>query len=260
MTIPLYQVDAFADKVFSGNPAAVCPLEHWLDDAVLQNIAAENNLAETAFLVKTDDGFHLRWFTPKAEVDLCGHATLASAFVIFNRFNYGGGTIRFQSRSGILTVAKHDEWFTLNFPRDRIERVEITRQYGLCFNKVPVELYRGLTDLMYVFPGPQDVETIMPYFSNILKLKERGVIVTAQGRDTDFISRFFAPAVGINEDPVTGSAHTTLTPYWSGRLGKTELTARQVSERGGYLKCKLVDERVEISGRGAFYMSGEISL
>lgn len=260
MNIPLYQVDAFADRVFTGNPAAVCPLDHWLDDAVLQQIAAENNLAETAFFVKTGDGFHIRWFTPKVEVDLCGHATLASAFVIFHRLNFKGGIISFQSRSGILTVSRKDEWLTLNFPVDRVERIDITPEYTSCFNKKPVELFRGASDLMFVFSGPEDVESIIPDFPRLGSLKERGVIVTSVGRETDFISRFFAPAVGINEDPVTGSAHTTLTAYWSGRLGKTELTARQISERGGYLKCKLLNDRVEISGRAVFYMSGEISI
>ena len=260
MKIPLYQVDAFADRVFSGNPAAVCPLESWPGDATLQSIAAENNLSETAFFVRTGDGFHIRWFTPKSEVDLCGHATLATAYVIFNILHYQAGPLSFQSRSGILTVTKKDDWIALNFPADRIERIEISKEYASCFDKSPVEGYRGRSDLMFVFSHRQEVEDVGPDFSRIARLRERGVIVTARGTDTDFVSRFFAPAESINEDPVTGSAHTTLTPYWSGRLGKTELTARQLSERGGYLKCALLGDRVEISGRAAFFLSGEISL
>lgn len=260
MKIPIYQVDAFADKVFTGNPAAVCPLEHWLDDGVLQNIAAENNLAETAFFVRTVDGFHIRWFTPKTEIELCGHATLASAFVIFNCLKFNGTTISFQSRSGVLTVSRSGEWLTLNFPSDTIEKIGLTKEHASCFDKAPAEVYRGGADLMFVFSRPEDVESIKPDFPKLGNLRERGVIVTAGGRDTDFVSRFFAPAVGVNEDPVTGSAHTTLIPYWSKRLGKIELTARQVSDRGGYLKCKLLNDRVEISGRAAFYMSGEIAI
>jgi PhzF family phenazine biosynthesis protein len=260
MKIPLYQVDAFADRVFAGNPAAVCPLERWLDDDVLQNIAAENNLAATAFFAATEDGFHIRWFTPRTEIDLCGHATLASAFVIFDRLGFGGKAISFQSRSGVLRVSRSGEWLTLNFPADHIENIGITGEYSACVNKQPVELYRGKTDLMFVLSRPEDVESITPDFRRLGSLKERGAIVTSAGRDTDFISRFFAPAVGVNEDPVTGSAHTTLIPYWSKRLRKTEMTARQVSERGGYLKCKYLDDRVEISGRAAFYLAGEISI
>lgn len=260
MTIPLYQVDAFTDKVFGGNPAAVCPLEAWIDDVTLQRIAAENNLAETAFFVKEGDGFRIRWLTPKSEVDLCGHATLATAYVIFNHLNFRAPSIVFESRSGKLSVTRSGEWYTLNFPTDRLVRGDVLQVYTSCFGKQPLEAYHGRTDLMLVYSSRDDVEAITPDFSKVAELGERGVIVTAKGTDTDFVSRFFAPEVGINEDPVTGSAHTTLTPYWSGRLGKKELTARQVSERGGYLKCKLLGDRVEISGQAAFYLSGEISV
>ncbi len=260
MKISLYQVDAFTDKVFSGNPAAVCPLEHWLDDSVLQNIAAENNLAETAFYVQTNGGFHIRWFTPRAEVDLCGHATLATAHVIFNLLEYKGSTISFQSRSGILNVSKFGEWLTLNFPVDRIEKIEITKELSAFVDRPVLEAYKGCSDFMFVFSGRHEVEALKPDLSKMMQRESRGVIVTAQGTDCDFVSRYFAPCVGINEDPVTGSAHTTLTPYWSSRLGKTEMTARQLSERGGFLKCKLLVDRVEIGGQAAFYMSGEISI
>ena len=256
----IYQVDAFTDTVFSGNPAAVCPLDTWLDDKTLQNIAAENNLAETAFFVKTNEGFHIRWFTPKAEVDLCGHATLATAYVLFQEMGYSDNTLSFDSRSRILTVTKNQEWLTLNFPVDQFHPIELTSELISCFDSTPTEAYKGLTDYMLVFPHIQDIQTINPDLSKIALLDARGVIVTAKGTDTDFVSRFFAPAVGVNEDPVTGSAHTTLAPYWSAQLRKTELTARQISERGGYLRCKLINDRVEISGQAALYLTGEISI
>jgi PhzF family phenazine biosynthesis protein len=260
MTIPLYQVDAFTDRVFSGNPAAVCPLEHWLDDSVLQNIAAENNLAETAFFVKASEGFHIRWFTPKAEVDLCGHATVATAHVMFNLMGHVGRAISFQSRSGILTVTKDEEWFILNFPTDTIEKIEITTELSALVDRPMLEAYRGRSDFMFVFGTRRDVERLKPDLHRMGQLGARGVIVTAQGTDSDVVSRFFAPGVGIDEDPATGSAHTTLAPYWSARLGKTELIARQISERGGYFKCKLLGDRVEISGKAALYMRGQISI
>ena len=260
MKIPLYQVDAFTDRVFGGNPAAVCPLQHWPDDDTLQSIAAENNLAETAFFVPEGDGFRIRWLTPRAEVDLCGHATLATAYVIFNRMAYSRPSILFDSRSGRLTVTRHGNWYTLNFPTDRLEREETSPDLASVFGQGPLEVYRGKTDLMLVFGQRADIENMRPDFGRVARLKERGVIVTAPGDDTDFVSRFFAPAVGIDEDPVTGSAHTSLTPYWSARLGKKDLTARQISERGGYLKCTLLGNRVDISGQAAFYLAGEIEL
>lgn len=260
MQIPLYQVDAFTDTVFSGNPAAVCPLARWLPDAVLQSIAGENNLAETAFFVRTYNGFHIRWFTPKTEVNLCGHATLATAFVVFNLLEHQGNAITFQSLGGLLSVSRKGDWFTLNFPADGFTRLEPSTELMSCFDKPAQEVYRGSSDLMFVFASRRDIETISPDLPRIAHLKERGIIATARGSDTDFVSRFFAPAIGINEDPVTGSAHTTLTPYWSKMLNKTELTARQVSERGGFLICKQLGDRVEISGQAVFYLKGEISV
>lgn len=257
MKIKIYQVDAFTETVFGGNPAAVCPLDSWLDDALLQNIAAENNLAETAFYVKTADGFHLRWFTPKSEVDLCGHATLATAHVLFELLGHTG-TLSFQSRSGVLTVTKNNEWLTLNFPIDPIEKIALTTELTSCFNKTPIAAYSGLADYMLVFNSQQDIEQIQPDLPKIAQFKRRGIIVTAKGNDVDFVSRYFAPAFGINEDPVTGSAHTTLMPYWTKQLSKNELNAKQLSERGGYLKCKLINDRVEISGQAVLYLTGEI--
>lgn len=253
-------MDAFADRVFKGNPAAICPLDAWVDDGLLQNIAVENNLAETAFFVKTNDGYHIRWFTPKTEVDLCGHATLASAYVLFELLGFKKDVLSFRSRSGVLTVTRNKDWFTLDFPVDKAEKIEITPELRSCFDLKPVEAYRGSTDLMMVFESQSDIERIKPNFGRIAECRARGVIVTAKGNKSDFVSRFFAPAVGINEDPVTGSAHTTLTPFWSKRLGKLDLTAAQLSERGGFLKCSLARERVLISGQAVLFLRGEITV
>lgn len=255
----IYQIDAFADKVFSGNPAAVCPLDTWLDDETMLKIAAENNLAETAFFVKKGDYFEIRWFTPTVEVDLCGHATLATAFVLFNHENYTGSTIEFSSpRSGKLTVTKNGGLLTLNFPSDHLEQIALTDEIGNCFNLMPTSAFKGKTDYLLVFENEEEIKNIQPVFTEISKLNVRGVIITAKGNEADFVSRFFAPQVGVNEDPVTGSAHTTLIPYWSKQLNKTEMTAIQLSERKGYLQTKYLNDRVEISGEGKLYLIGEI--
>lgn len=256
----IYQIDAFADKVFSGNPAAVCPLDKWLSDDIMQKIAVENNLSETAFFVKTEKGFQIRWFTPKVEVPLCGHATLAAAYVLFELLNYDKNLIHFQSKSGELTVSKNDNWLTLNFPTDKIERIEISDELLKCFDKKPNEIYIGREDFMFVFSEQKDIENIQPDFTRIAQFENRGIIITARGNDTDFVSRYFAPYFGINEDPATGSTHTTLTTYWATQLNKTELTARQLSERGAYFKCKYLNERVEICGQAKLYLIGEIYL
>jgi len=261
MTQKIYQVDAFANEIFSGNPAAVCPLEQWLSDDILQKIAMENNLAETAFYVKQGDQYQLRWFTPTVEVDLCGHATLAAAFVLFNHENHIGDTIQFHSlRSGILTVTKKDDLLALNFPTDKLEPAELTPELTAGFNIAPRLAYKGKTDYMLVFENEEEIVKIIPLYDEIAKVKARGIIVTAKGDHVDFVSRFFAPAAGVNEDPVTGSAHTTLIPYWAERLGKSDLTAIQLSKRKGYLHCKYLDDRVEISGQGKLYLTGEIYL
>lgn len=257
----IYQIDAFADKVFSGNPAAVCPLDQWLSDDILQKIAMENNLPETAFYVKHGNQYHIRWFTPKVEVDLCGHATLAAAFVLFNHENHHESIIYFDSpRSGALTVTKKEGLMTLNFPTDILEQVELSDEITDCFNITPRSALKGKTDYLLVFDKEEEIRRIVPAFDKILKLKGRGVIITAKGDKVDFVSRFFAPQSGINEDPVTGSAHTTLTPFWSKQLGKTELRALQLSERKGYLQCKYLNDRIEISGEGKLYLTGEIYL
>lgn len=257
--IKMYQVDAFTGELFKGNPAAVCLLDHWLDDTIMQSIAAENNLAETAFVLGIGDRFSIRWFTPTVEVDLCGHATLASAYVIFNCTGFQADEIVFHSpRSGELKVKKVGEKLFLDFPADVFSRCEnlpeITNGIGL----TPLEVYRGKTDFMAVVGSEDEVSAIKPDFATISKLEARGLIVTAPGNTVDFVSRFFGPQSGVNEDPVTGSAHTTLTPYWSKRLGKDKMTARQISNRGGVLECENSGSRVFIGGEAKLYLTGEI--
>lgn len=256
----IYQVDAFTDRLFSGNPAAVCPLDEWPDDQLMQNIAMENNLAETAFYVKRGDEYELRWFTPAVEVALCGHATLAAAFVLFNHKNHPGKEIQFSTRqSGLLSVTKEGDFLTLNFPADSLDAVEINNEISDCFNFKPVKAFRGRTDHLLVFENEAQIRGIVPDLTKIKAQFDRGVIVTARGEEADFVSRFFAPNVGIDEDPVTGSAHTSLTPYWSAVLDKKEMTAFQLSRRGGFLKCRYLNDRVEISGKAKLYMIGEIT-
>ena len=257
----IYQIDAFTDKVFSGNPAAVCPLDQWLDDDIMQKIAMENNLAETAFYVKQDNQYQLRWFTPVAEVDLCGHATLAAAFVIFNYENHSESIIHFYSpRSGALPVTKKGELLILNFPTDIFQQIELSKEIIDCFSFKPRLAFKGKTDYLLVFDNEDEISKAVPVFDSISKLEGRGIIITAKGNKVDFVSRFFAPKFGVNEDPVTGSAHTTLIPYWAQQLNKIEMTAIQLSNRKGYLQCKYLNDRVEISGQGKLYLIGEIYL
>lgn len=259
MKIKIYQVDAFADQVFSGNPAAVCPLDDWLEDKVMLKIAAENNLSETAFYVERETYIEIRWFTPRVEVDLCGHATLATAYVLFNHEDFKGTTIQFLSpRSGRLTVHKNEGFITLNFPTDTLESVLLTDELRNCFDIPPSAVLKGKTDYLYVYESEKDIVDICPQYEKIAALDARGIIVTAKGKDVDFVSRFFAPQVGVMEDPVTGSAHTTLIPFWSKELHKTVLMAIQLSERRGFLKCTYLGDRVEISGQGKLYLKGEI--
>ena len=261
MELKIYQVDAFTDKVFSGNPAAVCPLDNWLPDDTMQNIAAENNLAETAFYVKQGTTYEIRWFTPAVEVDLCGHATLAAAFVLFHHENYSGDSIQFYSlRSGSLTVTKNGDLLTLNFPTDSFEEVMITDAIKAGLNATPKAAFKGKSDLLLVFENEKDILDIQPAFDRLALLNARGVIVTAKGNEVDFVSRFFAPQVGVNEDPVTGSAHTTLIPYWYKQLNKKEMTAIQLSARRGHLLCRYLNDRVEISGKGKLYLKGMLFL
>jgi len=260
MKIRIYQIDAFTDKLFAGNPAGVCPLDAWLPTDKMQKIAMENNHSETAFFVKGKDCYDIRWFTPAVEVDLCGHATLAAAYVIFHFEKYSGSVIEFHSRSGLLKVKKDGDELTLDFPADKIMRAVLPGELKRGLGLPPVETYKGRNDYMLVYKTQKEIEDMTPDFGIIAKAPARGTIVTAKGNDVDFVSRFFAPQVGVAEDPVTGSAHTTLTPYWAGKLGKTELTAMQLSKRRGWLKCRLAGERVEISGQARAYMKGFINV
>jgi len=260
--LPLYQIDAFTDRLFSGNPAAVCMLDEWLPDLLMQQIAAENNLAETAFVVPVEEGFSIRWFTPAVEVDLCGHATLASAYVLFNILNFQGDEIRFFSpRSGLLKVSREKEMLFLDFPSDSLsEHPDMIPTVETCLGTRPLEIFRGKTDLVAVFEKEQDIRDIIPDLGSIARLEARGLIVTAPGDRVDFVSRFFAPQSGINEDPVTGSAHTSLAPLWHGKLGKTNMKAQQLSARGGSLSCEYRQDRCLIGGKAKLYLTGEIHI
>jgi len=260
MKIPIYVVDAFAEKIFTGNPAAVCPLSEWLDDNLMQKIAAENNLAETAFIVNEADGYRIRWFTPVDEVDLCGHATLGSAHVFFNHLGFAEKEITFSSRSGVLKVRNDGDMLTLDFPTDKIEKVDIPNFLLDALSEKPIETYKGNLDYMLVFENQKQIEEAKPVFDLIAQSGTRGVIITSKGNDADFVSRYFAPQFGINEDPATGSAHTTLIPYWHNKTGKTEMKAIQLSKRRGYINCKYMGERVEIAGRAFTYSEGTINI
>jgi len=259
MNLPLYQVDAFTSTLFSGNPAAVVILDEWLPDVVLQAIAAENNLAETAFVIAKGDVCPLRWFTPALEIDLCGHATLATADVLFRRYYRDLGRITFATRSGELIVSREGGLLSMDFPSRPGRRVDVTETLVSALGTRPREAW--LTrDLLVVFDSEDQVKGFRPDFSRIAALDAFALIITAPGAEVDFVSRFFAPKAGIPEDPVTGSSHCTLTPYWAGRLGKRALTARQLSARGGELRCELRGDRVVIAGTAVEYLRGEISV
>ena len=257
--IRIFQVDAFTSELFKGNPAAVCILDKWLDDEVLQAIGTENNLAETAFLVSKGSEYEIRWFTPSVEVDLCGHATLASAYVLFTQLGFTGAEIVFNSpRSGILKVKRQNNLLSLDFPTDELSSATILPEIIEGIGTTPIEVLKGKTDYMAILKSEDEVRAVKPKLASIAKLNGRGLIITAPGKEVDFVSRFFAPQSGIDEDPVTGSAHTSLTPYWSKKLNKTFLAAKQLSKRGGTLFCKNNGTRIEISGEARLYMVGEI--
>ncbi len=265
MQIPVFQVDAFASRPFSGNPAAVCPLESWLPDDVMQAIAAENNLAETAFFVRNaTNGFDLRWFTPACEVDLCGHATLASAHVLFEECKEAADVLRFQTKSGELRVTRNGSLLALDFPSRPPEAIAVHPGLVSALGGSPTAILAA-RDYLVRYETAKEVAALRPNFMELAEVDRFAVIATAPGpaptgEDCDFVSRFFAPARGINEDPVTGSAHTTLIPYWARELGKAELRARQISPRGGELFCALKGDRVEIAGHSALFLRGTISL
>jgi PhzF family phenazine biosynthesis protein len=257
MKLQIYQVDAFSKVPFHGNPAAVVPLDSWPADSVMQDIALENNLAETAFFVPNGNGFDLRWFTPTIEMDLCGHATLGGGYVIFELLGTTETILRFQTKSGELTVEKVGDKYVLDFPSRPGVAAEAPAGLIDAIGAEPKEILKS-RDYMLVYDTEDEIKEINPNFEALSKINTHAVIVTAKGDSSDFVSRFFAPEVGVNEDPVTGSAHCTLIPYWAEKLGKTELFARQVSSRGGELFCELRGDRVRIAGHAALYMRGEI--
>jgi PhzF family phenazine biosynthesis protein len=261
MKIPFYHIDAFAGKIFSGNPAAVCLLESWCNDITLQSIAAENNLSETAFLVpKTRDCYELRWFTPSVEIDLCGHATLASAFVIFSHVDLSISLVNFETASGLLSVKKSDSLLSMDFPSRVPLPIEMPPLLSQALGIEPAEVLKS-RDLLAVFDRESMIRDMRPDFKLLKQINDSfAVIVTARGENSDFVSRFFAPNAGIPEDPVTGSAHCTLIPYWSKRLGKNRLHALQLSRRGGELFCEDAGDRVWISGNAVLYAQGELYL
>jgi PhzF family phenazine biosynthesis protein len=261
MKIPIYQVDAFTSEVFSGNPAAVCILDTWIDDKRLQSIAAENNLSETAFLVRKDDGFDLRWFTPTTEVALCGHATLASAFVLFAYQGWPAENIAFQTRkSGQLVVVNRGDLLEMDFPSRPVHARTPPAGLKKALGVAPKEIFGSAEDLLVVLDSEKAVREVQPDIGALEQVACRGTIITARGDQSDFVSRFFAPRVGIPEDPVTGSAHCVLVPYWARVLRKNDLHAFQVSKRGGELFCAHVGERVKISGKATLYMEGAITI
>ncbi|WP_447555452.1 PhzF family phenazine biosynthesis protein [Vreelandella sp. EE22] len=260
MKLDLYQVDAFASRPFEGNPAAVCPLDAWLDDDQLQMIATENNLSETAFFVPNGAGYHLRWFTPSVEVDLCGHATLAAAWVIFNRLGDSADTLHFETRSGVLTVRREGDELAMDFPAKALAPLDQYSEVSEALGGIEIEALWISDDIVAVVKDAVLIATLAPNMQKLKALPGRGIAVTAQGEDVDIVSRWFGPKVGVEEDPVTGSAHTSLVPYWAKRLGKTSLTARQGGARQGELSGRLEGERVVIKGRVAPFLEGVITL
>ena len=260
MEIKIYQIDTFTNEIFSGNPAAVCPLSYWLEDTILQNIAMENNIS-TAFYVKKDNHYQIRWFTPTVEANLCGHATFAAVYVLFNYENHKENNILFYSpRSGNLTATKSRNLLFLNFQSDVLNKIELTEKFIKCFNIRPQSVFKGKRDYLFLFNNEQEVSSIKPEIKAISALEGRGIIVTTQAKEIDFVSRYFPVKLNELEDPVCASAHTSLIPFWAERLGKTDLSAIQLSERKGYLKCKYLNDRVEIGGDGKLYMMGKINI
>lgn len=260
MKIPVYQIDAFTNRVFSGNPAAVCPLDAWLPDETMQAIALENNLSETAFFTREGDGYRIRWFTPTVEVELCGHATLATAFLILNRLTPDAEDVTFASLSGPLRVTRDGEMLVLDFPAQPPSPAEMPAELKDVMGAVPSSFLQANRRSVAVFDREEQVQTLAPDMAGVATLAPGGLLVTAPGDTHDFVSRYFVPSHGVDEDPVTGSTHTTLTPYWSERLGKTTLRAAQRSARGGELTCTMAGDRVHIAGNAVFFMEGTIHL
>lgn len=255
----MYQIDAFSDHVFGGNPAAVCPLDTWLPDDVMQAIAAENNLAETAFFAPEGEDFRLRWFTPVAEVDLCGHATLASADVLFRILGYTRTAARFHTRSGVLTVECREGLYAMDFPATMPTPCAPEPALVASLGVQPIGTFRAF-DHVVVLESEAAVRALRPDFTRMSTLDLRGVVVTARGDEADYVARCFFPKLGVNEDPVTGSAHCEAAPYWAAQLGRTDLRAAQLSARGGILWCDVRGDRIILRGRAAHYMTAEIAL
>ncbi|QGY40586.1 PhzF family phenazine biosynthesis isomerase [Pseudodesulfovibrio cashew] len=260
MQLDLYQVDAFAEDVFSGNPAGVVPLFEWLSDELMQNIAFENNMAETAFFVRKGEYFELRWFTPESEVDLCGHATLAAAHVLYTYLGYTDPAVVFETKSGRLFVDREGGLYSMDFPAWDVREIQVTERVAKALGARPAELFMGERDMMAVFEDEEAIRSLQPDFRLISQLDGMCMICTAPGLDYDFVSRTFVPEQGIPEDPVTGSAHCTLVPFWADRLGKSEFRAYQASRRGGILECRHLGDRVKIAGKAVTYMKGSIIL
>ncbi|MFT7606354.1 MAG: PhzF family phenazine biosynthesis protein [Saprospiraceae bacterium] len=259
MNIKLFQIDAFAEEQFSGNPAAVIPLDHWLEDDLMQQIAMENNLSETTFYVPAENGFEIRWFTPIIEVNLCGHATLACAHVLFNHYDYKEKTIRFHSKSGELLVSKEEDFYSMTLPTDILKQVSTPVEILKAFGIESMETYRGRDDYMIIVESQRIIESLNPDFKMLVTLENcRGVIITARGNKVDFVSRCFFPKAGIDEDHATGSALTTMTPYWAKILKKEEFSVIQLSKRKGVFKSKYLNEKCVISGKAITYSIGEI--
>jgi PhzF family phenazine biosynthesis protein len=259
MRLKIYIVNAFAETTFGGNPAAVIYLREWLTEGLMQKIAAQNNLAETAYIIPQDNDYAIRWFTPAVEVALCGHATLASAHIFYDHLSYKKDKITFHSKSGPLHVSKRsDEKLTLDFPADIVTKTGSLPAIEDGLQLKPTAVFKGSTDYMVVLENQQAIEKLSPDFRILSQLKSRGIIATAKGDDADFVSRCFFPQSGIDEDPVTGSAHTVLAPYWAGILGKNKLSAIQLSKRKGYLECEIDGDRVLISGNARTYLEGDI--
>jgi len=261
--IELYQVDAFTDALFKGNPAAVCPLDSWLSEELMQNIALENNLSETAFYVQKGDVFEIRWFTPTHEIDLCGHATIATAFVEFFIKKNTSQFLKFvNTKKQNLEVSLKGELLELDFPIEQVKAISLKEELKEPFNHQPLEAYvtNEDEDVVLVFENASQIQNLIPNFNLLTKLDYRGILVTAKGDDTDIVCRFFAPNYGINEDPVTGYAHTILIPFWSKRLNTTKITSQQLSKRTGMLFCELHGERVKIAGKAKLYLKGEIEV
>ncbi len=258
MKLPIYQIDAFTSSIFEGNPAAIVPLEEWITSKLMQKIAMENNLSETAFIVKAGQDYEIRWFTPVCEVDLCGHATLAAAYLVLYLLEPKKDEVTFSSKSGNLNVKKEDGMLAINLPSVQNKKTDIPATLSEALGKKPLEVYES-DDLMAIYENEADIKNLNPDFIKLKKIDTRGIIATAPGEHVDFVSRFFAPAVGINEDPVTGSAHTKLVPFWSAETGKNELNAKQLSQRTGKLICRNNKDYVQLLGNARIYLTGEIT-